>query len=184
VTALQGPRLLLRGWRDADLDPFAALNADPAVMEFLPGPLTREQAASMIARMQSAIDQRGWGLWAVDVGGRCIGFTGIAFPRFEAHFTPCVEIGWRLARSAWGHGYATEAARLALDYGFEVLGLPEIVAFTAVANLRSRQVMERLGMRHRPEDDFDHPNLPGHPLQRHVLYRLSRDEYQARHRPE
>jgi RimJ/RimL family protein N-acetyltransferase len=180
VTALQGPRLLLRGWRDADLDPFAALNADPAVMEFLPGPLTREQAASMIARMQSAIDQRGWGLWAVDVDGRCIGFTGITCPRFEAHFTPCVEIGWRLARGAWGHGYATEAARLALDYGFEVLGLPEIVAFTTEANRRSRRVMDRLAMQRRADDDFDHPSLPGHPLQRHVLYRLSRDLHRAR----
>jgi ribosomal-protein-alanine N-acetyltransferase len=184
MTLLDGPRVALRPWRQDDLEPFAALNADPAVMEFLPGPLTREQAASMIARMQSAIDQRGWGFWAVDLGGRCIGFTGITHPRFEAHFTPCVEIGWRLARDAWGHGYATEAAGLALDYGFGELGLREIVAFTTVANVRSRRVMEKLGMQHRPEDDFDHPNLPGHPLQRHVLYRLSRDEYPARHRPE
>ena len=180
MTVLQGPRVLLRGWRQGDVDPFAALNADPAVMEFLPRLLTREDAAQMIARMQSAIDERGWGFWAVDVGGRCLGFTGITHPRFEAHFTPCVEIGWRLARDAWGQGYATEAARLALAYGFDVLGLPEIVAFTTVANLRSRRVMDRLGMRWRPEDDFDHPNLPGHPLQRHVLYRLSRGAHGAR----
>ena len=184
MTELRGPRVVLRAWRDEDLDPFAALNADPAVMEFLPGPLSREASAQMIARMRSAIDERGWGFWAVDLGGRCIGFTGITYPRFEAHFTPCVEIGWRLAREAWGHGYATEAARLALDYGFGALALPEIVAFTTVANRRSRRVMERLRMRCRPEDDFDHPSLPGHPLQRHVLYRLSRDEYPARHRPE
>jgi RimJ/RimL family protein N-acetyltransferase len=180
VTVLRGARVTLRGWRDADLDPFAALNADPAVMEFLPAPLTREQTASMIARMQAAIDERGWGVWAVDVGGRCIGFTGITYPRFEAHFTPCVEIGWRLARGAWGQGYATEAARLALDYGFDVLDLPEIVSFTTVANRRSRRVMRTLGMQRRPADDFDHPNLPGHPLQRHVLYRLSRDMHRAR----
>lgn len=182
MTELHGPRVLLRSWRGDDLDPFAALNADPAVTEFLAGPRSREASAEMIARLQAGIDERGWGLWAVDVEGRCIGFTGITHPRFEAHFTPCVEIGWRLARDAWGHGYATEAARLALDYGFEVLGLQEIVAFTTVANHRSRRVMERLGMRHRPQDDFDHPNLPGSPLQRHVLYRLSREEHPARHR--
>ena len=182
MNGLRGRRIVLRAWRDEDLESFAALNADPAVTEFLPAPLSREASAQMIARMQSAIDERGWGLWAVDLGGRCIGFTGITTPRFEAHFTPCVEIGWRLARDAWGHGYATEAARLALSHGFEALGLPEIVAFTTLANQRSRRVMEKLGMRHRPEDDFDHPSLPGHRLQRHVLYRLSRDEYLERHR--
>ena len=181
---LRGARVSLRGWREDDLDPFAALNADPAVTEFLAGPRSREASAQMMARLQAGIDERGWGLWAVDLGGRCIGFTGITTPRFEAHFTPCVEIGWRLARDAWGRGYATEAARLALAYGFGELGLREIVAFTAVANLRSRRVMDKLGMQHRPEDDFDHPNLPGHPLQRHVLYRLSRGEYLAHRRQE
>jgi len=172
----------MRPWRQDDLDRFATLNADPAVTEFLAGPLSREASAQMMARLQSAIDEHGWGLWAVDLGGRCIGFTGITTPRFEAHFTPCVEIGWRLARDSWGRGYATEAARLALAYGFGELGLREIVAFTTVANLRSRRVMEKLGMQHHPEGDFDHPNLPGHPLQRHVLYRLSRDVYLARRR--
>jgi ribosomal-protein-alanine N-acetyltransferase len=182
VNTLRGPRVVLRPWRDDDLDPFAALNADRAVTEFLPGPLSREASAQLMARLQAGIDQRGWGLWAVDLGGRCIGFTGITEPRFEAHFTPCVEVGWRLARDAWGHGYATEAAKLALAYGFDVLGLREIVSFTAAANLRSRRVMEKLGMRHRPEDDFDHPSLRGSPLQRHLLYRLSREEHLARHR--
>ena len=182
MTELRGPRLMLRAWREDDLDPFAALNADPAVTEFLAGPRSREASEQMIARMQAGIDERGWGLWAVDVGGRCIGFAGITYPRFEAHFTPCVEIGWRLARDAWGQGYATEAARLALAHGLETLALPEIVAFTVVANRRSRRVMEKLGMRHRAEDDFDHPNLPGHPLQRHVLYRLSREDYLAKRR--
>jgi RimJ/RimL family protein N-acetyltransferase len=177
---LRGARVLLRGWREDDLDPFAALNADPAVTEFLAGPRSREATAQMIARLQAGIDERGWGLWAVDLGGRCIGFAGITYPRFESHFTPCVEVGWRLARDAWGHGYATEAARLALAFGFDALCLPEIVAFTAAANLRSRRLMERLGMHYRPEDDFDHPNLPGHPLQPHVLYRLTRQSYLAR----
>ncbi len=180
MTELRGRRVVLRHWRADDLEPFAALNADPAVTEFLAGPRSREVSAQMIARLQAGIDERGWGLWAVDLGGRCIGFTGITRPRFEAHFTPCVEVGWRLAGDTWGHGYATEAARLALAYGFEVLGLPEIVAFTAVDNGRSRRVMDRLGMRHQPEDDFDHPDLPGHPLQRHVLYRLPREDFRAR----
>ena len=177
MTELHGPRVLLRSWRADDLDPFAALNADPAVTEFLAGPRSREASAEMIARLQAGIDERGWGLWAVDVGGRCIGFTGITYPRFESHFTPCVEIGWRLAREAWGHGYATEAARVALAFSFAVLHLAEIVSFTAVGNERSRRVMERIGMNHDPADDFDHPQLPGHPLQRHVLYRLVRKDW-------
>lgn len=179
MTGLRGPRIRLRAWRDEDLDPFAALNADPAVMEFLPRTLSREESAQMIARLQATLEARGWGLWAVDLDGRCIGFAGLAVPGFEAHFTPCVEIGWRLARAAWGRGYATEAARLAAAYGFETLGLAAIVSFTAVANRRSRRVMEKLGMQHRPEDDFDHPRLPGHRLQRHALYRLTRERYAA-----
>lgn len=177
MTELHGPRVLLRSWRGDDLDSFAALNADPVVTEFLAGPRSRAASAEMIARLQAGIDERGWGLWAVDVGGRCIGFNGITHPRFESHFTPCVEIGWRLAREAWGHGYATEAARVALAFGFAVLNLAEIVAFTAAGNVRSRRVMERIGMSHDPADDFDHPQLPGHPLQRHVLYRLVREDW-------
>jgi len=177
VTELHGPRVLLRSWREDDLDRFAALNADPAVTEFLAGPRSRQASAEMIARLKAGIDERGWGLWAVDVGGRCIGFTGITYPRFESHFTPCVEIGWRLAREAWGHGYATEAARVALAFSFAVLNLAEIVSFTAVGNARSRRVMERIGMSHDPADDFDHPQLPGHALQRHVLYRLVRKDW-------
>ena len=177
MTELHGPRVLLRSWREDDLDPFAALNADPAVTEFLAGPRSREASAEMIARLQVGIDERGWGLWAVDLGGRCIGFTGITHTRFESHFTPCVEIGWRLARAAWGHGYATEAARVALAFSFAILNLAEIVAFTAVGNARSRRVMERIGMSHDPADDFDHPQLPRHPLQRHVLYRLVRKDW-------
>ncbi len=177
MTELRGPRVLLRSWRGDDLDPFAALNADPAVTKFLAGPRSREASAEMIARLQAGIDERGWGLWAVDVGGLCIGFTGITYPRFESHFTPCVEIGWRLAREAWGHGYAMEAARVALAFGFAVLDLTEIVSFTAVRNARSRRVMERIGMSYDPADDFDHPQLPGHPLQQHVLYRLARKDW-------
>jgi ribosomal-protein-alanine N-acetyltransferase len=105
--------------------------------------------------------------------GEFVGFTGLAVTEFEAHFTPAVEVGWRLARSAWGNGYATEAARAALSFGFEEAGLNEVVSFTAPANRRSRAVMERIGMSRDPRDDFDHPGLPGgHPLRPHVLYRV------------
>jgi RimJ/RimL family protein N-acetyltransferase len=174
ATMLQGPRVTLRPWHADDIEPFAALNADPRVMEYLPAPLSRDEAGAMIGRAQAAIDERGWGMWALEVEGRCIGFTGLGIPRFEAPFTPCVEVGWRLAHAAWGHGYATEAATLALRYGFDVLHLDEIVSYTTVNNLRSRRVMERLGMTRDQADDFLHPLLAGHPLQPHVLYRLRR----------
>ena len=177
MTLLTGPRVTLRPWRNDDLDPLAELNGDPRVMEHFPRVLTREETAAMIDRMQHAIDARGWGNWALEVDGRCIGFAGLSVPAFDAHFTPCIEIGWRLAFDAWGRGYATEAARLALAYGFAVVNLAEIVSFTAVRNARSRRVMERIGMSHDPADDFDHPRLPGHPLQRHVLCRLQRTDW-------
>jgi ribosomal-protein-alanine N-acetyltransferase len=170
-------RLLLRGWRDDDREPFAALNADPAVMEHFPAPMTRAESDAFVDRIVAQHDEHGWGLWAVEVRatGRFIGFTGLAVPRFEAHFTPAVEVGWRLARDAWGSGYASEAARAAVAFGFDELGLEQIVSFTAVGNLRSRAVMGRIGMTHDPADDFDHPALPeGHALRRHVLYRLAR----------
>jgi RimJ/RimL family protein N-acetyltransferase len=179
MNELRGPRVALRSWRDSDIDAFAALNADPQVMAFLPAPLSREESAQMIARMKARVEAQGWGHWALDVGGRCIGFVGLSAPTFDAPFTPCVEVGWRLAYEAWGHGYATEGAHLALAHGFGPLGLQEIVSFTTVDNLRSRRVMERLGMTRNPADNFDHPRLMGHPLQPHVLYRLRRDAYTA-----
>lgn len=172
---LRTRRLWLRGWSDADLAPFAALNADPAVTEYLGGALTREQSDALARRIREHFDRHGFSLWAVEVmePAQFAGFLGLAIPEFEAHFTPCVEIGWRLAREHWGHGYATEGARAARAFGFEQLGLDEIVSFTAVANRRSRAVMERIGMQRDPADDFDHPSLPvGHPLRRHVLYRM------------
>lgn len=177
MTTLRGPRVTLRSWQTGDLDAFAALNADPLVMQYFPQALTRPESAAMIERMQSGIDSRGWGHWALDIDGTCAGFVGLSRPAFDAHFTPCVEIGWRLAYRAWGKGYASEAARLAAAYGFDVLGLAEIVSFTSTGNLRSRRVMERLGMRRDPADDFDHPRLPGHRLQPHVLYRLRRADW-------
>jgi RimJ/RimL family protein N-acetyltransferase len=174
-------RLILREWRDSDLDAFAALNADPRVREFFPSLLTRVESAASIARMQAHITQHGFGFWAVEVPGvaDCVGMCGLAYVFFEAPFVkkgqPCVEIGWRLAHEHWGHGYATEAAKAALNHGFRTLGLPEIVAFAVVANQRSRRVMERIGMTYDAADDFDHPALPpGHSLRRHVLYRALR----------
>lgn len=175
---LRTDRLLLRPWREADLAPFAALNADPAVMQFMARPLDRTESDAMVARIRAHFDRHGFGFWAVEAPdvAPLVGLVGLAIPAFEAPFTPCVEIGWRLARPYWGRGYAVEAARASLRHGFEQLGLDEIVAFTVPANVRSRAVMERIGMTRSPEDDFDHPALPeGHPLRRHVLYRIGRD---------
>jgi RimJ/RimL family protein N-acetyltransferase len=172
---LRTDRLLLRRWLPDDRAPFAALNADPRVMEHLPAALTREESDAFAARIEAHFEQRGFGLWAVEIPGVTpfAGFVGLSVPRFEARFTPCVEVGWRLAAERWGRGYAAEGARAALAFGFETLGLGEIVSFTAPENLRSRRVMEKLGMVRDPAEDFDHPGLPeGHPLRRHVLYRL------------
>lgn len=169
-------RLRLRHWRDSDFEPFAAMNADLRVMEHFRGTLSSEQSDTMAERCMARLAAQGWGLWAVEVAesGRFIGFAGLDSPAWQAHFTPCIEIGWRLAREAWGHGYATEAAREALRYGFEEAGFAEIVSFTAIRNTRSIAVMERLGMRR--DGEFDHPRIEeGSPLRRHVLYRRGRD---------
>jgi len=149
----------------------------------MPKCLTREESDAMAARIREGLARCGFGWWAVEVFGvsEFIGFTGLSVPSYEAHFTPCVEIGWRLARKFWGSGYANEAARLALDYGFQVVGLEEIVSFTFVGNLRSRRVMERLGMTYSAGDDFEHPRLaPGHRLRPHVLYRVKRKAWMRR----
>jgi RimJ/RimL family protein N-acetyltransferase len=174
---LRTERLLLRRWCAADLAPFAAMNADPRVVEFFPRAWSREESDASVGRIEAHFEKHGFGLWAVEIAGVApfAGFIGLCHPRFEAHFTPCVEIGWRLAAPYWGRGFATEGARVALAFGFETLGLAEIVSFTVPANLRSRRVMEKLGMTHDPGDDFDHPSLPeGHWLRRHVLYRSAR----------
>jgi RimJ/RimL family protein N-acetyltransferase len=169
---LRTPRLLLRLWRDDDLDALAEMNADPEIVEFLPSTLTRAESAAMLARLRAHFDEHGFGLWAIEAAGDVVGFTGLSVPPFTAHFTPCVEVGWRLARGVWGRGYATEAARAAMDDGFARVGLAEIVSFTVPDNVRSRRVMERLGMTRSEADDFEHPRLPvGHRLRKHVLYR-------------
>ncbi|MCC2333815.1 GNAT family N-acetyltransferase [Cellulomonas wangsupingiae] len=163
-------RILMRPWTAADLEPFAEMNADPEVMRYFPAPLTRQESDALAARAQAWLEENGWGLWALEVDGRFAGFTGLARPSWNPSLT---EVGWRLPRWAWGHGYATEAARQALAVGFDELGLTEVVSFTAVANERSRAVMRRLGMTRDPADDFDYPPRPeGHPLRRHVLYRV------------
>ncbi len=168
------PRLVLRPWRDDDLEAFATLVGDARVMEFFPSTLDRGQSDALAMRIRAHIAEHGFGFWAVEIPGVVdfAGFCGLAHARFEAHFTPCVEIGWRLRSEFWGRGYATEAARAALDYGFTQLALGEIVAFAVPANTRSRRVMEKIGMTHDPADDFDHPGFPpGDRLRQHVLYR-------------
>ncbi len=165
----------LRSWRPSDLDPYAAMNADEEVMRYFPALMTREESEASMKRAQQHIDEHGWGIWAVDVDGEFAGFTGLKTPQFETSFTPCVEIGWRLARKFWGKGIAFAAAQSALVFGFNGLGLLEIVSITAVGNERSRRLMERLGFVRDPDGDFDHPLIPkGHPLRRHVLYRKRR----------
>ena len=177
VPELRTERLLLRAWRPEDRAPFATLNADPAVVEFLPGALGRDASDALAARCEEHWAREGFGLWAVEVPEVTpfIGFVGLSRATFDASFTPAVEVGWRLARAAWGHGYATEGGRAALAFGFEDRGLDEIVSFTTRRNARSRRVMERLGMWHDPADDFEHPGLAeDSPIRPHVLYRLRR----------
>lgn len=178
---LHTARLLLRRWRAADRAPFAALNADPVVMEHLPAALSRDESDAFAERIERHFAERGFGLWAVEPVGEApfAGYVGLSVPRFQPPFAhraePLVEIAWRLDARHWHRGFATEAARACVAFAFEHLGLDELVSFTVPRNLRSRRVMERLGMRADPADDFEHPLLPeGHPLRRHVLYRLAR----------
>jgi RimJ/RimL family protein N-acetyltransferase len=180
MKAIETERLLLRPWRDADLDAFAELNGDLRVMEHFPSTSSREQSKASMAAIRGHFDQYGYGFWAVEVkgGDPFIGFVGLGVVSFDAHFAPAVEIGWRLAHARWGQGYASEAARASLRFGFLELGLDEIVSFTVTANHRSRAVMERIGMHRAAVDDFDHPRIPeGNPLRRHLLYRLRRPEW-------
>ena len=175
MTTPTSDRLILREWCDDDLGAFADINADARVMEHFPKMLSREESDAVAVRIRQHFAEHGFGLWAVEVPGAAafIGFVGLSTPKFDAHFTPSVEIGWRLAQEHWNQGYATEAAGAALAFGFSEIGLPEVVSFTAMQNLASRRVMEKLGMSHDASEDFDHPLLAaGDPLQRHVLYRL------------
>ncbi len=175
IHELETPRLRLRQWRTEDRAPFAALNADREVMEFFPTPLDRAASDALACRLERFIAERGWGPWAVESkrSGEFIGFVGLSIPSSDLPLSPCVEVAWRLARPFWGQGFATEAARHALQLGFETLQLPEIVSFTSVLNTRSRAVMERLQMAEDTET-FEHPGVPvGSPLRTHCVYRLS-----------
>jgi RimJ/RimL family protein N-acetyltransferase len=171
---LQTPRLRLRQWAESDREAFAALNADPQVMRYFPAPLTRAQSDALVDREHTRIAERGWGLWAVELvdSASFFGFVGLAEPGFSAHFTPAVEVGWRLAQGFWGYGYATEAATAALDFAFDELGLTEVVSFTAGLNARSIRLMRRLGMTTDVSDNFEHPAVQDGPLRSHVLYRI------------
>jgi RimJ/RimL family protein N-acetyltransferase len=173
-------QLVLRQWRDDDLEPFAAMNADPEVMRYFPSVLTKEETAASLERLRRAIDERGWGLWAMEVDGVFAGFTGLNIPGFSAPFMPCVEIGWRLGRSFWGRNLAYRAARETLRFGFVSLQLAEIVSFTATANVRSQRLMDRLGFRRDADGDFDHPSIPAdRELCRHVLYRIGPEAFSS-----
>lgn len=172
-------RLILRPWREADREAFAAMNLDPIVMEHFPSVLSRHESDALVDRILDHFAQHGLGLSAAELreSREFIGYIGLAIPQFEAAFTPCVEIGWRLARAHWGRGLATEGARTSVQFAFDRLELRELVSFTVPANVRSRRVMEKLGMTHDARDDFDHPSIvEGHPLRRHVLYRLKRED--------
>jgi RimJ/RimL family protein N-acetyltransferase len=180
MLTLKTKRLILREWNGADREPFARMNADPRVMEYLGEPMSREQSDEVADRIEAHFRTHGFGLCAAELaeGGEFIGFVGLAVPMFEAAFTPCVEIGWRLAAEYWGAGLATEGAREIVRCAFEELGLPELVSLTTIRNERSRRVMAKLGMTHDATENFDHPRLPvGDPLRRHVLYRLTREKW-------
>lgn len=175
-------RLLLRTWQSRDRKPFAQINSDSRVMEFMPALLSRAESDLFVDRVQHHFRDHGFGLYAVELRREriFIGFTGLSIPTFVAHFTPCVEIGWRLSAEHWGQGLATEAAAAVVRHAFGPLGLDALVSFTVPANLRSQRVMEKIGMNHDPSDDFEHPRLPeGHPLRRHVLYRLRREQIES-----
>ncbi len=173
--SLRTDRLRLRRWRDADRLPFASLNADPEVMEFLPSTLSRRESDAFVNRIEACFEERGFGLWVVteNTSSHCLGYVGLWPATFESDFTPATEVGWRLARQAWGHGFAQEAAHSVVRDGFERVGLKEIVSFTSEVNLRSEEVMKSIGMTHDPQDDFDHPSVDADdPLRPHVLYRI------------
>ena len=174
--AFSTARLTLRQWREADRAPFAAMNADPRVMEYFPALLLPAESNAMVDRITGHFDRHGYGLWAVEIPSvtQFAGFIGLNVPIFEAPFMPCVEIGWRLAADCWGHGYAREGAAAVLKRAFEVQRIPEVVAFTVPENARSRRVMEVIGMKREPAGDFEHPLVAvGHRLRKHVLYRAA-----------
>ncbi|RMX21014.1 N-acetyltransferase [Legionella jordanis] len=182
MNILSTTRILIREWQDSDSLAFITMNADARVMEHFPALLSPEETVAMISRIKAHITRYGYGLWAAELRetGEFMGFIGLNVPTFQSHFTPCVEIGWRLACAFWGRGLATEGAKAILDYGFEQFNLPEIVSFTSVTNLRSQRVMQKIGLHRCETDDFKHPALDAHHrLSEHVLYRLSQHQWQT-----
>jgi RimJ/RimL family protein N-acetyltransferase len=180
MLTLKTERLILRKWNATDREPFARMNADPRVMEYLGETMSQEQSDELADRIEAHFQAQGFGLCAAELAesGEFVGFIGLAVPTFEAAFTPCVEIGWRLTAEYWGAGLATEGARRTVRYAFEELGMLELVSFTAIRNERSRRVMAKLGMTHDAAENFNHPTIPtGDPLRRHVLYRLTREKW-------
>jgi RimJ/RimL family protein N-acetyltransferase len=174
---MKSTSIILRQWEDEDLEPFAAMNADEEVMRFFPKLLTKEESKESFMRARACIDEQGWGFWAVEVDGVFAGFTGLAEPKFTAHFTPCVEIGWRFRREYWGRSIAYSAALAAESFAFEKLNLPDLVSFTAAINTRSQRLMERLGFSRNEKEDFQHPSLSeDSPLRLHVLYRKMQNQ--------
>jgi RimJ/RimL family protein N-acetyltransferase len=167
----------MRRWAERDIAPFSEMNADPMVMQFFPSIMSYEDSAAFVTRIELQFDERGFGLWVVEVDGEFAGFTGLNVTKFETPMGPHVEIGWRLARWAWGKGYATEAANTALRHGFEDQGLSQVFSFTTETNVRSEAVMQRIGMRRRVDFDFDHPKTPGWWGQPHIVYQLTIDEW-------
>lgn len=181
---IHGERILLRDWCDSDLAAYAQLNADPEVRRYFPSTLSREESDGEASRLRAHAEREGFTFWVLEIPGvtTFAGMVGLILTGFEAHFTPCIEVGWRLARAHWGQGYASEAAKLALKFGFETLQADEIIALTVPANTASRAVMQRIGMQHNPADDFDHPRLAAdHPFRRHVLYRIDKARWQQSH---
>jgi RimJ/RimL family protein N-acetyltransferase len=183
IPELQARRLRLRAWRDDDLPRFAELNADAEVNQYLLGPLTRLESDALVGRIAEHFDREGFGFWAVEAPGVAsfIGMVGLSSLSYTSPFTPCVEVGWRIAQRYWGQGFATEAAEAAIEFGFTTLSLTEIVALTVPANTQARAVMSKLGMTRQPSDDFSHPLVPvGHALERHVLYRLRKEAWRSK----
>lgn len=178
MNEIKTDRLKLRRWVQSDVKALADLNADPEVMRYFPKLSTYEETEQMVLRIEDFFEQNGFGFWAVEIKNECAGFIGLGSPRVPMPYGPCVEIGWRLAKKFWGKGYATEGAKACLADGFQRLGLKEIVSFTATTNIPSMKVMEKIGMKRSHEHDFLHPSVPvGHPLQPHVLYRLSQEDW-------
>lgn len=180
TTIIETERLILRTWKKEDADPYFQINQNPKIIEFIRGPITMEQVNDFISAVNRQSDKHGYTLWAVELKetGELMGFIGLNYIDWESHFTPAVEVGWRLGSQFWGKGYATEGAKASLDYGFKQCGLKEIVSFTVPANIRSIRVMEKIGLKRDVNGDFAHPKLAAdHLLSQHILYRLTIDEY-------